>query len=124
MGMANQVELYLCDYGYNVTLTSESLHLLLPRHAVLPHLAQAFHVCGVVAAGGGWTRSAKIMTGDLLERGDVEVTVVDHTPLIDANLPFLPSYPAHIYIIEKVTMGPMDPITTTRTNLSHTLKWL
>ena len=122
--MEHKVELYLCDYGYNVTLTSESLHLLLPRHAVLPHLAPCFHVCGVVAAGGGggWTRSAKIMTRDLLEIGEVEVTVVDHTPVIDANLPFLPSYPADIYIIEKVTMGPMDPITTTRINLTHTLR--
>lgn len=121
---AHQVEVYLCDYGYNVTLPSESvsLHLLLPRHVILPHLAQAFHVCGVIAAGGGgWTRTANIMTAELLERGQIEVKVMG-PPVFDTNLPFLPSYPADIYVIEQVTMGPMDPITTTRINLTNTLR--
>ena len=122
--MEHQVVLYLCDFGYNVTLPlkSESLHLLLPRHAVLPHLAQAFHVSGVVpAGGGGWTRSARIMTDELLWRGEVEVTVVG-PPVIDTNLPSLPSYPAHICVMEQVTLGPMDPVTTTRTDLTHALR--
>ena len=119
----DEVQVYLCDFGYNGTLTSErvSIHMLKPCHAFLPHLAQAFHVCGLVGAGGeGWTRTAMIFTEKFLQKGDVEVKILD-SPIIDTNLPFLPSYPANVYVTEQVIIGPMSPVTATKIDLSESL---
>ena len=121
----DEVEVYLCDFGYNVTSTWErvSICMLKPCHALLPQLALAFHVSGLVGAGGGgWSRSAMIFTEKFLQKGDVEVKILD-SPIIDTNLPFLPCYPSNVYVTEQVIDGPMSPAIATKMDLSESLHY-